>query len=148
MEFWLANSLRQESPAYVAEREMRERTGHPCLPRARPVPRSLGTLWSDNSNANETTLKNLKPFRPHTKSPVTWSMEVKLELKRGDRVRVQREMKHLSPCRFLLKLTQKFDHFTQELIKDGGEMYKKACRSLFCSLEPIVFQTFPLPSPS
>ena len=58
------------------------------------------------------------------------------------------EIKNLSSCRSLLKLTQKFNHFRQELIMDGGEMYKKACRLLFCSLEPIGFQKFPLPSPS
>lgn len=148
MEFWLTNSLRQESPAYLAEREMRERTGHPCLPRAPSSPPIRDLMIRQQQRKWKPRWKIWNLFALIPSRPVTWSMEVKLELKRGDPVRVQREIKNLSPCRSLLKLTQKFDHFTSYLIKDGGEMYKKACRLLFCSLEPIVFQTFPLPSPS
>lgn len=92
MEFWLTNSLRQESPAYLAEREMRERTGHPCLPRAPSSPPIRDLMIRQRQRKWKPRWKIWNLFALIPSRPVTWSMEVKLELKRGDPVRVQREI--------------------------------------------------------
>ena len=95
MEFWLTNSLRQESPAYLAEREMRERTGHPCLPLEPSSPPIRDLMIRQQQRKWKPRWKIWNLFARIPSRPVTWSMEVKLELTRGDRVRVQREIKKI-----------------------------------------------------
>ena len=84
---------------------------------------------------------NFETFSPlHQVTQLLESKEVRWELKRGDRVRVQREQ-NVSPCRSLSPVNSKFVISRRSCCKDGREMYKKACRVVF-------FCLFPLPSPS
>ena len=61
MEFWLTNSLRQEPPACVAEREMGERTGRATetrvSPSRAPVPSPLGPYDPTTATPMKTSLK-------------------------------------------------------------------------------------------
>ena len=73
-----------------------------------------------------------------------------LELKRGDRARVQTEMVEFMALPFLfsnkLKKWSFHTYFTSQLCRDSKEMYKKACctcRVVVLLIKPIAFLTFP-----
>ena len=77
--------------------------------------------------------------------------EVKSELMRGDRVRVQLKIVNLAPLRSRSHVNLKFGHFTSLLCRKGEEMNKKArctCRVVVLLMKPVGLWTFPLPSPS
>ena len=52
--------------------------------------------------------------------------EVKLELKRGDRVRAERDSKSYRLAVPVSQVNSKFCHFTVQFCKDCKEIYKKA----------------------
>ena len=58
--------------------------------------------------------------------------EVRLELKRGDRVRFRERKWNLSPCRSRSQVNSKFGPFTFQLCRDGKEIYKKVWCTCSC----------------
>ena len=92
----------------------------------------LGTLRSDNSDANENvaeeqTLRPLKFYRPYVKSPSHFERrEVRLEMKRGDRVPAQREIAKFIALPFQFSRQLKFGHFKSWLCRDSKLMYNKS----------------------
>ena len=107
--------------------------------------KGIGTLRSDNGNANENvteklTSRSLKLFRPYTKSPIYFKIRKLGWNWREGTASEFRESKIYHLAVPFIQSTQNLVISRRSCCRDGREMYKKACR--------VVFFFFPFPSPS
>ena len=79
--------------------------------------------WKRHWKIDFVTFETFLPLCQVTQLLESW--EVRLELKREDRIWVQREMVELLSCLSHFQVNLKFGHVTSELFSDGKEMYKK-----------------------
>ena len=105
--------------------------------------------WKRRWKIDFASFKTFSPFYQVTQ--LLERREVKLELKRGDRVRAERDSKSYRLAVPVSQVNSKFGHFTLQFCRDCKEIYKKAwctCRVVVLLIKLIAVLTFPLPSPS